>query len=104
MANNLARRGGANQDFRIYIRARARKHRLNSYYFCKGERLQRSSTDKCHSADSSSGVSIWQITGLIIFGPIVMAALIALFALIDFVIFRISVKLFKREETLSKLT
>jgi len=44
-----------------------------------------------------------QVTGAIVFGPIVIAALIGLFAVIDFAIFRIGVKLFKREEILSKL-
>ncbi|MBN1244565.1 ABC transporter permease [Candidatus Bathyarchaeota archaeon] len=44
-----------------------------------------------------------QVTGALVFGPIVIAALIALFAVIDFAIFRIGVKLFKREEILSKI-
>jgi len=44
-----------------------------------------------------------QITGAIIFGPIVVSTLIGIFAVIDFAIFRIGVKLFKREEILSKL-
>jgi ABC-2 type transport system permease protein len=44
-----------------------------------------------------------QVTGAIIFGPIVILALLGLFAIIDFAIFRIGVKLFKREEILSKL-
>jgi ABC-2 type transport system permease protein len=44
-----------------------------------------------------------QITGAVIFGPIVIAALIAVFAIIHFAIFRIGVKLFKREEILSKI-
>jgi len=44
-----------------------------------------------------------QVTGAIIFGPIVVAALIGLFAIIDLLVFRIGVKLFKREEILSKL-
>jgi ABC-2 type transport system permease protein len=44
-----------------------------------------------------------QATGAIIFGPIVILALIGLFALVDFAAFRVGVKLFKREEILSKL-
>jgi ABC-2 type transport system permease protein len=44
-----------------------------------------------------------QATGAIIFGPIVILALIGVFALIDFAVFRAGVKLFKREEILSKL-
>lgn len=44
-----------------------------------------------------------QATGAVIFGPMVISALIALFAIIDFAIFRLGVKLFKREEILSKL-
>ncbi len=45
-----------------------------------------------------------QVTGAIIFGPIVILALIGLFVVIDFAVFRIGLKLFKREEILSKLT
>jgi len=44
-----------------------------------------------------------QVTGAIIFGPVLVAALIGLFAIIDLFAFRIGVKLFKREEILSKL-
>jgi ABC-2 type transport system permease protein len=44
-----------------------------------------------------------QVTGAIIFEPIMVAALIGLFAIIDSVVFKIGVKLFKREEILSKL-
>ena len=44
-----------------------------------------------------------QATGAVIFVPIVISALIGLFAIIDFAIFRLGVKLFKREEILSKL-
>jgi len=44
-----------------------------------------------------------QVTGAVIFGPIMISGLIVLFAVIDFAIFRIGVKLFKREEILSKL-
>lgn len=45
---------------------------------------------------------IGQATGAIIFGPVVIGALIGLFVLIDFAVFRAGVKLFKREEVLSK--
>ena len=44
-----------------------------------------------------------QIMGAIIFGPIVVTALIGLFALVDLAVFRIGLRLFKREEILSKL-
>jgi len=44
-----------------------------------------------------------QATGAVIFGPIVISALIAIFTVIDFAIFRIGVKLFKRKEIISKL-
>jgi ABC-2 type transport system permease protein len=44
-----------------------------------------------------------QVTGAVIFGPIVIVALISLFVLIDLVVFRAGVKLFRREEILSKL-
>jgi ABC-type Na+ efflux pump permease subunit len=44
-----------------------------------------------------------QVTGAIIFGPSVITVLIGLFAIIDFAVFKIGVKLFKREEILSKL-
>jgi ABC-2 type transport system permease protein len=45
-----------------------------------------------------------QVTGALIFGPIVIVALIGLFSVIDLAVFRIGVKLFKREEILSKLS
>ncbi len=44
-----------------------------------------------------------QVTGAIILGPLVITALIGFFAIIDLVVFNIGVKLFKREEILSKL-
>ena len=44
-----------------------------------------------------------QVTGVIIFGPMLVTLLIGLFAIIDVVVFKIGVKLFKREEILSKL-
>jgi len=44
-----------------------------------------------------------QVTGALIFGSIVILALIGLFAAIDLVVFRLGLRLFKREEILSKL-
>ena len=44
-----------------------------------------------------------QVTGAIIFGPMVVTALIGLFTIIDLAVFKIGIKLFKREEILSKL-
>ena len=44
-----------------------------------------------------------QVTGAIIFGPLVILALIGAFLLIDFVVFKLGLKLFKREEILAKL-
>jgi ABC-2 type transport system permease protein len=44
-----------------------------------------------------------QVTGAIIFGPLVILVLIGVFLLIDFVVFRLGLKLFKREEILAKL-
>lgn len=44
-----------------------------------------------------------QATGGIIFGPLVILALIGLFGLVDFAVFRAGVKLFKREEILARL-
>ena len=44
-----------------------------------------------------------QVTGAIIFGPLVVTALIGLFTIIDLAVFKIGIKLFKREEILSKL-
>jgi ABC-2 type transport system permease protein len=46
---------------------------------------------------------VGQATGAVIFGPMVILALIGVFALIDFAVFRIGVRLFRREEILSKL-
>jgi len=45
-----------------------------------------------------------QVTGAIILGPIVILALAGLFLVIDLVVFRVGVKLFRREEILSKLS
>jgi ABC-type Na+ efflux pump permease subunit len=44
-----------------------------------------------------------QAAGAIILGPLVILILTAAFALVDFVVFRTGVKMFKREEILSKL-
>ncbi len=44
-----------------------------------------------------------QATGAIIFGPVVILALIGLFGRVDFTVFRAGVKLFRREEILTKL-
>lgn len=44
-----------------------------------------------------------QMAGAIVFGPAVVAALVGLFAIIDVLVFRIGVKLFRREEIMSKL-
>jgi hypothetical protein len=44
-----------------------------------------------------------QATGVIIFGPPIILALIGVFSLVDLIVFRLSLKLFKREEILAKL-
>ena len=44
-----------------------------------------------------------QVSGAVIFGPVMVAVLIAVFAVIDLVVFRVGVKMFKREEILAKL-
>ena len=44
-----------------------------------------------------------QVAGAVIFGPVMIALLTAVFVVIDLVVFRIGVKLFKREEILAKL-
>ena len=44
-----------------------------------------------------------QFTGALVFGPTVVAILIALFAIVDLIVFKIGLKLFEREEILSKL-
>ena len=49
------------------------------------------------------GLVFGQAAGAIILGPLVILVLIAAFALVDFVVFRIGVKMFKREEILAKL-
>jgi len=44
-----------------------------------------------------------QVSGALVFGPLVVAALIGLFAIIDLIVFQIGLKVFKREKILSKL-
>jgi hypothetical protein len=44
-----------------------------------------------------------QAAGAIILGPLVILGFISVFVLVDFVVFRVGVKMFKREEILSKL-
>jgi ABC-2 type transport system permease protein len=44
-----------------------------------------------------------QATGVIIFGPPIILALIGAFSLVDLIVFRLGLKLFKREEILAKL-
>lgn len=44
-----------------------------------------------------------QISGAIIFGPGIIALLIGVFVIIDFTVFRIGLKMFKREEILAQL-
>lgn len=44
-----------------------------------------------------------QATGVIIFGPPIILALIGVFSLVDLIVFRLGLKLFKREEILAKL-
>jgi ABC-type Na+ efflux pump permease subunit len=46
---------------------------------------------------------VGQLTGAVIFGPLVILALIGLFGLIDLAVFRMGVKVFRREEILSKI-
>ncbi len=49
------------------------------------------------------GLVFAQVAGAIVFGPVVIGGLIALFALIDAVVFRAGLRLFKREEIISRL-
>ena len=44
-----------------------------------------------------------QVTGAIFFGPVVVAVLLGAFASVDLIVFYVGVKLFRREEILSKL-
>ncbi len=48
------------------------------------------------------GLVFGQISGLLVLGPLVLALLIGLFAVIDVVVFYLGVKVFQREEILSK--
>jgi ABC-type Na+ efflux pump permease subunit len=47
---------------------------------------------------------VGQAAGVVVFGPVVILALIGLFMLLDVAVFRVGVRLFRREEILSKLT
>jgi hypothetical protein len=49
------------------------------------------------------GLVFGQIAGAVIFGTTMIAVLTAIFAVIDFAVFRIGVTTFKREEILAKL-
>lgn len=44
-----------------------------------------------------------QITGAIIFGALMVSALLGIFAIVDVIVFKLAIKIFKREEILSKL-
>jgi len=48
-------------------------------------------------------LALGQLSGAIIFGPVVVCALIAVFAIVDLVVFYYDVRSFKREEILSRL-
>jgi ABC-type Na+ efflux pump permease subunit len=48
------------------------------------------------------GLVFAQISGLLVLGPVVLAALIGLFAVVDVAVFYMGVKIFQREEILSK--
>ena len=48
------------------------------------------------------GLVFGQISGTLFLGPVVLFALIGSFALVDIIVFYIGVKVFKREEILSK--
>lgn len=44
-----------------------------------------------------------QITGAIIFGALIISVVLGIFAIIDVIVFKLAIKIFKREEILSKL-
>jgi ABC-2 type transport system permease protein len=44
-----------------------------------------------------------QVAGAIIFGPVMILGLIGLFAVVDLVVFKVGVKIFRREEILQRL-
>ena len=44
-----------------------------------------------------------QITGAIIFGALMASVLLGIFAIVDVIVFKLAIKIFKREEILSKL-
>lgn len=45
-----------------------------------------------------------QVAGAIIFGPVMILGLIGLFAVVDLVVFKVGVKIFRREEILQRLS
>lgn len=49
------------------------------------------------------GLLFAQVSGALIFGPAVIGILIGIFAAIDFIMFRMGVRIFRREEILAKL-
>jgi hypothetical protein len=49
------------------------------------------------------GLIFGQVAGAVVFGPVIILGLAALFAAIDFVVFKVGVSMFKREEILAKL-
>lgn len=49
------------------------------------------------------GLVFGQISGAIVLGPVMIVLLVGLFGIIDLVVFNIGVRMFKREEILSKL-
>ncbi|MFA5364404.1 MAG: ABC transporter permease subunit [Candidatus Bathyarchaeia archaeon] len=49
------------------------------------------------------GLVFGQVAGAVVFGPVVIAVLAALFAVVDFAVFKVGVSMFKREEILAKL-
>lgn len=44
-----------------------------------------------------------QVVGAIVFGPLMVLGLIGLFAVVDVLVFRVGVKIFRREEILQRL-
>jgi hypothetical protein len=48
------------------------------------------------------GLVFAQISGVLVLGPLVLAALIGVLAIVDVAVFYVGVKIFQREEILSK--
>ena len=48
------------------------------------------------------GLVFGQVSGLVLLGPVILAVLMGLFGLVDFLVFWVGVRLFQREEILSK--